>query len=179
MRATKKKTKKAPATNSKGRGVKIDEKIKSQAMIMLLYGDTVSYICDELGLKDSTVRTWEKALKNDPEFVNFRDNIIKERRDAYLLEACVCQGKTLKVLHKKLNNAMVCENKRSELIDKVLKSQEGSGMSSEELKKMVALLLPEAIGDIVRAFSVLTEKVALMSGEPTQNINQFVKFEDL
>ena len=40
----KKNTKNEPAPNSKGRGIRIDEKIKSEAMIMLSYGDTVSYI---------------------------------------------------------------------------------------------------------------------------------------
>ena len=189
MSATKKKAKKntksETAPNSKGRGVKIDEKIKSEAMIMLSYGDTVSYICDRLGLKDSTVRTWEKALKNDPEFVNFRDNIIKERRNAYLLEACVCQGKALKVMHKKLDNAIICEDKRAQLIEKLLECDEDDNekLSVEELKKAVTLFLPESLGDIARTFSLLTEKVALMNGEATQNIKHSgsvgCKFEDL
>lgn len=186
MGAAKKKNSKKAALNSKGRGVRVDEKIKSEAMIMLAYGDTVSYICSELGLKDSTVRTWEKALKNDPEFVNFRDNIIKERRNAYLLEACVCQGKILKVLHKKIDNAIACENKRGELIKKLSKcddEDEEENLSVDELKKAVTLFLPESLGDIARTFSLLTEKVALMNGEATQNIKHSgsvgCKFEDL
>ena len=179
----KKNTKNEPAPNSKGRGIRIDEKIKSEAMIMLSYGDTVSYICDKLGLKDSTVRTWEKALKNNPEFVNFRDNIIKERRDAYLLEACVCQGKALKVMHQKLDNAIICEGKRAELIKKLSEcnKDDEEKLSVEELKKAVTYFLPESLDSMVRACNILTEKVALLNGDATQNINHSgsVKFEDL
>lgn len=178
-----KKNSKNDAINSKGRGVRVDEKIKSQAMLMLAWGDTVSYICDRLGLKDSTVRTWEKALKSNDKFVKFRDNIIKERRDAYLLEACVCQGKALKVMHQKLDNAIICEGKRAELIKKLSEcnKDDEEKLSVEELKKAITYFLPESLDSMVRAFNILTEKVALLNGDATQNVNHSgsVKFEDL
>ena len=167
-----------------GRGVKIDEQIKTKAQIMLATGDTVSFVCKKLGLKDSTVRTWQKALKKDEEFVNFRDNILNKRLNEYMFKAMDAQGMALNILVKKLETAMVCEEKRKELIDKLLESEEGSGMSGEELKRAISLLLPENLGDISRTFALLSEKVALMSGRPTANVNHsgevgFKKFEDL
>lgn len=169
-----------------GRGVKIDEHIKIKAQIMLATGDTVSFICDKLGLKDSTVRAWQKALKNDEEFAKVRDNILNKRLNEYMFKAMEAQGTALDILVKKLETATVCEDKRKELIDKLLASKEDSEakLTTDEIKKAVSLLLPENLGEITRAFALLTEKVALMSGRPTVNVNHsgevgFKKFEDL
>lgn len=180
MSAKVKKTRKKTASNSKGRGVKIDESIKAKAQVMLGMGNTVSFVCDALSLKESTVRTWQKALQNDEKFAEFRTNILNKRHNEYLLKALEAEGTALDILVKKLETAKICEEKRGELVDRVLKSQKGSGLSGEELKKMVAILLPEALGDITRTFAVLTEKVALMSGKPTANVEiSTKKFEDL
>lgn len=180
MSAKVKKTRKKTASNSKGRGVKIDESIKAKAQVMLGMGNTVSFVCDELSLKESTVRTWQKALQNDKKFAEFRTNILNKRHNEYLLKALEAEGTALDIMVKKLETAKICEEKRGELVDRVLKSQEGSGLSAEELKKMVAILLPEALGDITRTFAVLTEKVALMSGKPTANLEvKYKKFEDM
>lgn len=174
------------AKKKSGRGVKIDERVKIKAQIMLATGDTVSFICDKLGLKDSTVRAWQKALKNDEEFAKVRDNILNKRLNEYMFKAMDAQGAALDIITKKLETAMVCEDKRSELIDKLLaSSKDGEAtLTTDEIKKAVALLLPENLGDITRTFALLTEKVALMSGRPTANVNHsgevgFKKFEDL
>lgn len=179
-------TKKQAKKKASGRGVKIDEQIKTKAQIMLATGDTVSFVCKKLGLKDSTVRTWQKALQKDEEFVNFRDNILNKRLNEYMLMAMDAQGAALKIIVKKLETAMVCEDKRAELIDKLLdiKSDGEAKLTTDEIKKAVSLLLPENLGDISRTFALLSEKVALMSGRPTVNVNHsgelgFKKFEDL
>lgn len=174
------------ARKKSGRGVKIDERIKVKAQIMLATGDTVSFVCDTLGLKDSTVRSWQKSLQNDEEFAKVRDNILNKRLNEYMLKAMDAQGAALDIITKKLETAMVCEDKRSELIDKLLaSSKDGEAtLTTDEIKKAVALLLPENLGDITRTFALLTEKVALMSGRPTANVNHsgevgIKKFEDL
>ena len=184
MGATKNKAKKSAAIKKSGRGVKIDEQIKVKAQIMLATGDTVSFVCDKLGLKDSTVRTWQKSLLKDEEFANFRDNILEKRLNEYMLKAMDAQGTALNIIIKKLESAVVCEDKRKELIDKLINCRDGEKMSTDEIKKAVSLLLPENLGDISRTFALLTEKVALMSGRPTVNVNHsgelgIKKFEDL
>ena len=179
-------TKKQAKKKASGRGVKIDERIKTKAQIMLATGDTVSFVCNKLGLKDSTVRTWQKALQKDEEFVNFRDNILNKRLNEYMLKAMDAQGAALEIIVKKLETAMVCEDKRAELIDKLLdiKPYGEAKLTTDEIKKAVSLLLPENLGDISRTFALLSEKVALMSGRPTVNVNHsgdvgIKKFEDL
>ena len=174
------------AKKKSGRGVKIDERIKAEAQLLLATGNTVSYICQKLGLKDSTVRTWEKALKNDGEFEKVRDNILNRRLNEYMLKALSAQGTALDILIKKLDTAVICEDKRKELIDKLLASKKDgeAELTTDEIKKAVSLLLPENTGEITRAFALLTEKVALMSGRPTANVNHsgevgVKKFEDL
>ena len=174
------------AKKKSGRGVKIDERVKIKAQIMLATGDTVSFICDKLGLKDSTVRAWQKALKNNEEFAKVRDNILNKRLNEYMFKAMEAQGTALDILVKKLETATVCEDKRKELIDKLLASKKDSEaeLTTDEIKKAVSLLLPENLGEITRAFALLSEKVALMSGRPTANVNHsgevgVKKFEDL
>ena len=71
MSAKVKKTRKKTASNSKGRGVKIDESIKAKAQVMLAMGNTVSFVCDELSLKESTVRTWQRPFKMMRSSLNF------------------------------------------------------------------------------------------------------------
>lgn len=182
----KKKAKKATSVPKSGRGVKIDEQIKTKAQIMLLTGDTISFVCSKLGLKDSTVRNWDKTLKKDEEFKKVCDNILNKRLNEYMFKAMDAQGTALDVLVKKLETAMVCEDKRAELIDKLLdiKPDGEAKLTTDEIKKAVSLLLPENLGDISRTFALLTEKVALMSGRPTVNVNHsgelgIKKFEDL
>ena len=176
----------AKAGAKSGRGVKIDERIKVKAQIMLATGDTVSFVCETLGLADSTVRSWQKALQNDEEFAKVRDNILNKRLNEYMLKAMEAQGAALDIMVKKLETAIVCEEKRKELIDKLLASKKDgeAELSTDEIKKAVSLLLPESLGDISRTFALLTEKVALMSGRPTVNVEHsgalgIKKFEDL
>ena len=87
MAESKKKHKK----NKSGRGIKISAEKKARAIIMLMEGNALTYIHNELGIAISTISTWKKSLENNNEFEKIRNNILKENWDKYLLEALGCQ----------------------------------------------------------------------------------------
>ncbi len=165
------------------RGKKIDDRIKAKAQAKLMMGNNVSFVAKALGLADSTVRTWEKQLENDDEFVKVRDKIINDRVNEYLITALECEGTALNIVKMKLDSALVAEQNRKKLIENTIELNDSDDLS--EAKRNLQAVLPEALSDVVRAFGVMAEKVALMSGKSTQNVNLSgsvsvgVKFEDL
>lgn len=179
--ADNKKHKKTEKTTKKsGRGVKISAKVKAKALVMLMSGDTMTYIHEQLGIGISTIATWKKALNDSGEFENIRNNILKEQWDKYLLDALGCQETALEILGMKLENALTAEKNRKVLFDGIVKLSEGE--SGEALKRNLNLIQSESIGDIARVFGLMTEKVAVMSGKATHNLNLNgevkLKFED-
>ena len=162
------------------KGKKTDEKIKAKAMAKLMMGDKVSFVAKELGLADSTVRTWEKQLESDDEFVKVRNKIIDDRINEYLITALECEGTALKIVQMKLDSAMIAEQNRKKLIDHLVEMDAGEDEGT--MQRDLRAVLPEALSDVVRCFGVMAEKVALMSGRATQNVNLSgsvgMKFED-
>lgn len=165
------------------RGKKIDDKIRAKAQAMLMTGEKVVFIASKLGLSGSTVQSWKKQLENDDEFVKVRDKIINDRVNEYLMTALECEGTALEVIKQKLDTATKTEVNRNLLIDRIIEMDQGE--SFDTIKRDLRVVMPEALSDVVRAFGVMVEKVALMSGRATQNLNLSgsvsvgVKFEDL
>ncbi len=162
------------------KGKKTDEKIKAKAMAKLMMGNKVSFVAKELGLADSTVRTWEKQLENYDEFVKVRDKIITDRLNEYLMTALECEGTALEIVKRKLDTAVKTEDNRDLLIERIIEMDQGE--SFDTIKRDLRVVMPEALSDVVRCFGVMAEKVALMSGRATQNVNLSgsvgMKFED-
>lgn len=164
------------------RGKKIDDKIKAKAQAMLMTGEKVVFIAGKLGLSESTVQNWKKQLDNDDELAKVRDKIIKDRLNEYLMSALECEGIALEIVKMKLDSALIAEQNRGKLIDNLIKMDAGEDEGT--MQRDLRAVLPEALSDVVRAFGVMAEKVALMSGKSTQNVNLSgnvsvgMKFED-
>ena len=164
------------------RGKKIDDKIKAKAQAMLMTGEKVVFVADKLGLSHSTVQSWKKQFENDDEFVKVRDKIITDRLNEYLMTALECEGTALNIVKMKLDSALVAEQNRQKLIENTIELNDSDDLS--EAKRNLQAVLPEELSDVVRAFGVMAEKVALMSGKSTQNVNLSgnvsvgMKFED-
>ena len=165
------------------RGKKIDDRIKTKAQAMLMTGEKVVFVASKLGLSESTVQNWKKQLDDNKELAEVRDKIITDRLNEYLMTALECEGTALKIVQMKLDSALVAEQNRSKLINNLIELSDNDDLS--EAKRNMQAVLPEALSDVVRCFGVITEKVALMSGRSTQNLNLSgnvsvgVKFEDL
>lgn len=164
------------------RGKKIDDRIKAKAQAMLMTGEKVVFVADKLGLSHSTVQSWKKQLEKYDEFVKVRDKIITDRLNEYLITALECEGTALNIVKMKLDSALVAEQNRQKLIENTIELNDSDDLS--EAKRNLQAVLPEELSDVVRAFGVMAEKVALMSGKSTQNVNLSgnvsvgMKFED-
>ena len=162
------------------RGKKIDDKIKAKAQAMLMTGEKVVFIADKLGLSESTVQNWKKQLDDNKELAEVRDKIITDRLNEYLITALECEGTALNIVKMKLDSAMIAEQNRGKLIDNLIKMDAGEDEGT--MQRDLRAVLPEALSDVVRCFGVMAEKVALMSGRATQNLNLSgsvgMKFED-
>lgn len=164
------------------RGKKIDDRIKAKAQAMLMTGEKVVFVADKLGLSHSTVQSWKKQLENDDEFVKVRDKIISDKLNEYLMTALECEGTALNIVKMKLDSALIAEQNRQKLIENTIELNDSDDLS--EAKRNLQAVLPEELSDVVRAFGVMAEKVALMSGKSTQNVNLSgsvsvgMKFED-
>ena len=164
------------------RGKKVDDRIKAKAQAMLMTGEKVVFVADKLGLSHSTVQSWKKQLENDDEFVKVRDKIITDRLNEYLMTALECEGTALNIVKMKLDSALIAEQNRQKLIENTIELNDSDDLS--EAKRNLQAVLPEELSDVVRAFGVMAEKVALMSGKSTQNVNLSgnvsvgMKFED-
>lgn len=165
------------------RGKKIDDRIKTKAQAMLMTGEKVVYIAEKLGLSESTVQNWKKQLDDNKELAEVRDKIITDRINEYLITALECEGTALNIVKMKLDSAMIAEQNRSKLINNLIEMDAEADEST--MQRDIKNILPEALSDVVRCFGVMAEKVALMSGRSTQNLNLSgnvsvgVKFEDL
>lgn len=164
------------------RGKKIDDRIKAKAQAMLMTGEKVAFVADRLDLSYTTVQSWKKQLENDDEFVKVRDKIITDRLNEYLMTAIECEGTALNIVKMKLDSALIAEQNRGKLIDNLIKMDAGEDEGT--MQRDLRAVLPEALSDVVRCFGVMAEKVALMSGRSTQNVNLSgsvsvgMKFED-
>lgn len=164
------------------RGKKIDDRIKAKAQAMLMTGEKVAFVADRLDLSYTTVQSWKKQLENDDEFVKVRDKIITDRLNEYLMTALECEGTALNIVKMKLDSALIAEQNRGKLIDNLIKMDAGEDEGT--MQRDLRAVLPEALSDVVRCFGVMAEKVALMSGKSTQNVNLSgsvsvgMKFED-
>ena len=165
------------------RGKKIDDKIKAKAQAMLITGEKVVFVAKELGLAQNTVQSWKKQLESDDEFVKVRDKIVTDRLNSYLITALECEGTALDIVKMKLESALIAERNRKILIENTIELNDSAELN--EAKRNLQAVLPEALSDVVRAFGVMAEKVALMSGKNTHNVNLNgsvsvgLKFEDL
>lgn len=162
------------------RGKKTDEKVKAKAQAMLMTGEKVVFVASKLGLSESTVQNWKKQLDDNKELAEVRDKIITDRINEYLITALECEGTALKIVQMKLDSAMIAEQNRKKLIDHLVEMDAGEDEGT--MQRDMRAVLPEALSDVVRCFGVMAEKVALMSGRATQNVNLSgsvgMKFED-
>ncbi|MBQ7353588.1 MAG: hypothetical protein IJW54_06285 [Clostridia bacterium] len=157
------------------------QEVYEKAIAMLNEGNKVPYISKELGVPEGTLYMWKNDADKDPKYKEVRDKITKERITKHVNKAWDSLELAMNILERKLKNSLVAEKKREQLIKKLL---DGKGDKSfEQLKSELSCIIPDSLGEIVRSFGVLSDKIAVMRGTPTQNLaidtEKKLKFEDL
>ena len=83
-------------------------------------------------------------------------------------------------MNRKINRALLAEKAANDVINKLLKGEELDEAELTSAKLKLELASSVTLGDVTRSYGVMIDKINLLSGEPTQNVNVTgLKFEDM
>lgn len=159
------------------RGKKHSLEVKEKVRALCTSGFTVKEVHSFTGVSENTIYDWLNGdFLTDDEFKKVRDEnkkrIINKSWDAVLA--------AIDVMKCKIERALRAEEAASSIIDKLLK---GKGLEEAELQKAklkLELASSVTLGDVTRSYGVMIDKISLLSGDPTANLNlSGLKFEDL
>ena len=163
------------------RGKKHSLETKEKVRALCTSGFSVKEVHGFTGVSENTIYDWLNGdFLTDDEFKKVRDEnkkrVINKSWDAVLT--------AIDVMNRKIERALGAEEAARSIIDKILK---GKDLSEAELQKArlgLKLELERAssvtLGDVTRLYGVLIDKISLLSGDPTANLNlSGLKFEDL
>lgn len=168
------------------RGKKFNDDIKEKALALLATNNNAQVVADTLGLKYTTVKTWEKKLLKDAQdkenskandFVELRNKKKKEFVD----EAWKIIGHAQQLLARRLERALLSETEIDNLVDEIMQLdyQDLNQEQRKALYKKVAAIKVEDVGKIATVLGTIYDKQALANGEATSIEEQVVKkFED-
>lgn len=159
------------------RGSKTDEELKETVRALLESGENVKSVHEKTGVSIFTIYTWRKNdFQKDDAFTKARN----ENKEKVINKSWEHVNKAMSVIGAKLTRAIKNEKNLDNLLRKIEKNEELSDTAIRELMSKVTLANSVSLGDAVRTVGVLIDKINLMSGEATQNVNVYgEKFEDL
>ena len=159
------------------RGKKYSDEVKETVKAMCAVNVPVKEISEKTGVPENTIYDWmNNSFKKDDKFKKVRD----ENKEKIINESWKGVKAAIDVMNRKINRALDAEKAAEKIIKKLLN---GEKMDDEELNRAkIKLELASAVtlGDVTRSYGVMVDKINLLSGEPTQNLNMSgLKFEDL
>ena len=84
------------------------------------------------------------------------------------------------VMNRKIGRALGAEEAASSIIDKLLKGKDLDEAELQKARLKLELASSVTLGDVTRSYGILIDKISLLSGDPTQNLNVTgLKFEDM
>lgn len=159
------------------RGSKISDEKKEKVRALLESGVSVKEIHDKTGVNENTIYSWKNnEFQDDDEFTKLRN----ENKEKIIKSAWKHVNTCMNVIGLKLNRALDGEKKLTSILEKMKKSK---NLSDDEMTKLLSLLKTvsyESLSDVSRTFGVLIDKINILTGESTENINiNNRKFEDM
>ena len=157
------------------RGKKHSFETKEKVRALVASGFTVKEVHGFTGVSENTIYDWLNGdFLTDDEFKKVRDEnkkrIINKSWDAVL--------SAIDVMKSKIERALRAEEAASSIIDKLLKGKDLDELQKARLKLELASSV--TLGDVTRSYGVMIDKISLLSGDPTANLNlSGLKFEDL
>lgn len=161
------------------RGKKFNDDIKEKALALLATNNNAQVVADTLGLKYTTVKTWEKnILKDEVKGKEFRE-LRRKKKQEFVDEAWGIINQAQKLLKRRFERALINETQLDELIDEImqLESKDLSTEQRKSLYKKMATIKIEDVGKIATVLGTMYDKQALANDEPTERVN--VRLEDL
>lgn len=161
------------------RGQKVSDELKEKAIAMLATNNNVSAISRELDIPDSTLRTWQKNIKEGKdgsckEFAKLRE----EKKKEFIENAWSSIELATSLINKRLARACFKEDLLDAMLEEALKETAGSDRRKQLVNNISNMKLDD-ITKISITLGTLYDKQALANGEATSREEQVVKkFED-
>lgn len=168
------------------RGKKFNDDIKEKALALLATNNNAKFVADKLGLKYTTVKTWEKKfleqanagdVPQDKDLVALR----KKKKAEFVDNAWEIIEKTQSLLMKRIERALDSEDKIDQLLEEIL-LLDNKDLSQEQRKalyKKISTIKVEDVGKIATVLGTIYDKQALASNEPTSRVEGNIRLEDL
>ena len=186
------------------RGKKYNDDIKEKAFALLAVSNNVQYVADELGLKYSTVKTWEKQfLAKSREFEEKQSEnpeggeetitnsdeldlvkLRKKKKEEFVNDSWNLIGKIKTLLERRLDRAIGSENVIDELLAEItsLDRKELTDAQRKSLYMKISTIKVESVKELSVVLGTLYDKQALANKEATSIVEGNIgvrKFEDL
>lgn len=168
------------------RGKKFNDDIKEKALALLATNNNAKFVADKLGLKYTTVKTWEKKfleqsntgnVPQDKDLVALR----KKKKAEFVDNAWEIIEKTQSLLMKRIERALDSEDKIDQLLEEIL-LLDNKDLSQEQRKALyrkISTIKVEDVGKIATVLGTIYDKQALASNEPTSRVEGNIRLEDL
>lgn len=168
------------------RGKKFNDDIKEKALALLSTNNNAKFVADKLGLKYTTVKTWEKKfleqsntgnVPQDKDLVALR----KKKKAEFVDNAWEIIEKTQSLLMKRIERALDSEDKIDQLLEEIL-LLDNKDLSQEQRKALyrkISTIKVEDVGKIATVLGTIYDKQALASNEPTSRVEGNIRLEDL
>lgn len=168
------------------RGKKFNDDIKEKALALLATNNNAKFVADKLGLKYTTVKTWEKKfleqsntgnVPQDKDLVALR----KKKKAEFVDNAWEIIEKTQSLLMKRIERALDSEDEIDQLLEEIL-LLDNKNLSQEQRKALyrkISTIKVEDVGKIATVLGTIYDKQALASNEPTSRVEGSLRLEDL
>ena len=159
------------------RGKKHSFETKEKVRALCTSGFSVKEVHSFTGVSENTIYDWLNGdFLTDDEFGKVRDEnkkrIINKSWDAVL--------SAIDVMKSKIERALRAEEAASSIVDKLLKGKDLDEAGLQKARLKLELASSVTLGDVTRSYGILIDKISLLSGDPTANLNlSGMKFEDL
>ena len=188
------------------RGSKHSDEIKERAFALLATGESVAVTAKELRLSYSTVKTWERKLReasqklaeptqpstgagagegenppaetDAPEDVSL-DELRRVRKLNFAKKAWDMIEATQALIERRIQRAIHKEDVLDELISMVAENTKLTADAREKIVNKISALRLDDLRALSSILATLYDKQALAIGDPTLNVEGAVKFEEL
>lgn len=160
------------------KGRKYNDDIKEKARALLSVNNSTSFVARELGLPESTIRTWKKqfeAEEGEDSFANLR----QKKKEEFVKQAWVDIDLASSILHRRLERAVNDEGKLDELLASVVLDPQISLEDKKAFIAQISSIKLMDIGKVCTAMGLLYDKQALAVKDATSVVEGSMKFEDM
>lgn len=186
------------------RGKKFNDDIKEKAFALLATNNNAKVVADTLGLKYTTVKTWEKKFlkeaeeqqkvkaeaennqeAEDNQDTNLRtENLVElrnKKKKEFVDSSWNIISKAQTLLERRITRALEKEDELDSLVTEIeqLDYKDLSQEQRKALHRKMAAIKVEDVGKLATMLGTLYDKQALANNEATSKVDGVIRIEDI